>query len=366
MYKKIIASILLSVVSLVFVKNAYAADDQNPGTILESGKTVQGDYFAANKSVQVLGTVNGDVYLAGGSVIVNGVVNGDVLAVGGNVYIGGVVNGNVRVAGGDITIMGSVVKNATVAGGTITWSPEAKVGGSVLGFTNNATLSGKVGRDVRLVASNVTLSQATVVGNLTYWSERDALITNGSKVTGETNHVATNTKANIKQDAENTSRVFNGISMIGSLITTIIIGLLMIKFLPRYVARGEEILHTEFGKSMLRGFFATILIPLVIILLFATILGIPLAFMLIFALIAYLYVARIFAIIAIGAFVFRLMKNKGSLTKSLFVGILIYYVLSMIPFVGAIVKSVVSLAALGAAISNDKRTWAMNKASKLV
>lgn len=365
--KKRLVSALIFVfaLSLVFVRVTHA-QTENPGTILESGRIVQGDYFAANKSVQILGTVNGDVYAAGGSIIINGVVNGDVLAAGGNVYVGGVVTGNIRVAGGEVTIMGNVAKNATVAGGSITWSPESKIGGSVLALTDNASLSGKVGKDARILGNNVTLSQAMVAGNLTYWSSRDALITNDSKIAGTTDHIMTNTKAKVERGAEQAGRFVSSVTTLGSFITTLVLGLLMIKFLPRYVARGEEILHNEFGKSLLRGFFGMIIIPVVIVIMFVTIIGIPLGGMATIAFIAYLYIARVFAIIAVGAALFRLAKNKGSLTKSLFVGLLVYYILSAIPVVGGLIKAVVSLAALGAALSNDKRTWAMSKASKLV
>src|SRR3990170_1191544 len=99
---------------------------------LPAGETVNRDFFAFGERVEISGTVNGDVYAGGGIVIVDGKVNGDLLAGGGTLTISGSVSQDARVGGGQITITGKVGRNLTIGGGNVELTdPAAKVGGEV-------------------------------------------------------------------------------------------------------------------------------------------------------------------------------------------------------------------------------------------
>lgn len=333
---------------------------------LASGVVVNKDYFAANETVEILGTVNGDVYVAGGKVIINGVINGDVLVAGGVVTIGGLVTNDVRAAGGEVRIVGSIGKNVTVAGGTVLATPESVIGGNILAFGGNIDISGTVSGNINAYTETFTLNQAAVGGDVNYWSDREALVTGNSSVSGQLMRHEADKQKSISEGAKSVGMAWDVFSTVSSMLITLILGLLVIRFIPRYTKRSNEIMQKEFGKSLFRGFLAFTIIPVVLVLIAVTILGLPLAIFGTIGFALYLYIVRIYAIVAIGSYTFRLAKNTGTLTKSFIVGLLIYYLLTLIPVVGLIVKIVVLIAALGAAVTNDRRTWAMARADHLL
>jgi hypothetical protein len=120
--------------------------------------------------------------------------------------------------------------------------------------------------------------------------------------------------------------------------TTLILGLLIVSFLPGYTKEVVLKLRTERWRSLGTGITALFLIPIVGGLLILTILGIPLGFLLLIVYSFLLYVARIFVMVFLGNFVVErflsFWSRKGE--RFLFIiGLLVYSILTSIPMVGA-------------------------------
>ncbi len=365
--KLLVSSLLVFVSFFLIITPALAQDKDSENTILPSGEVITRDYFVANETVQILGTVNGDVYVAGGKVIINGVVNGDVIAAGGVVTIGGLVTQDVRSVGGTVQIVGTVTKNVTVAAGTILVSPEARVGGNMLIFGGNTELDGTINGNINVFSQNLTVTNATIHGNVDYWSDREALVSGDAAIKGQLNRHETNTQTRRwKNNANAAGKGAHLASSIISLFTTLIVGLLLIKLFPKYVKRSEDILHKEFGKAFIRGSLALFIIPVVLFLLMITIIGIPLAFIGAIIFMTYLYVGRIFALIALGGYILKRTKSNESLNMSFVIGLLVYFILGLIPVIGGLVAFIVAVIGLGTAVTNDRRTWAISRGSHIL
>lgn len=368
MFRKTLLASLFAFFSLfLLVSSTHAQSAESENTVVESGEVISRDYFAANETVQVLGTINGDVYVAGGKIIINGVVNGDVIAAGGVVTIGGLVTQDVRVAGGTVQIVGTVTKNVTAAAGTVLVSPEARVGGNMLIFGGNTELDGTINGNVNAFAQNLTITNSTIHGNVDYWSDREALVSGDAAVNGEIKRHETNTQTRQwKENANAAGRGAHTASAVVSFFTTLIVGLLLIKLFPKYIKRSKEILDKELPKAFLRGSIAMFVIPLVLILLMITIVGIPLALIGALVFVIYLYVGRIFALVAIGSYILRKMKTNESLSMSFLLGLIVYFFLGFIPVIGGILTFIVTLVGLGTAVTNDRRTWAISRGSHIL
>ena len=181
-----------------------AARGTNPPKIvmLEKNTIVNHDYFAAGDSITVSGTVNGDAYVAGGTVTMNGTINGDLFVAGGTVNISGNILHDLRAAGGTINISAPIPGNITVAGGNVNVAKDARIGGSILAGAGTLELLSPVGRGMNVGAGTLTignrvngdvtagagtlsmLPDATVTGNLNYWSKNDATLGTGATVSG--------------------------------------------------------------------------------------------------------------------------------------------------------------------------------------
>jgi cytoskeletal protein CcmA (bactofilin family) len=199
-------SSLLSLLGLLLLAAPVAAGDfrgEENITIAE-GETVDDDLYAGGGTITIAGTVSGDATVAGGSVTVTGTVGGSLNVGAGTVDVLGDVEGAVRVTGGTVRISGTVGRDVVILGGTVAIDPGAEVGGDVAGGTGDLTVGGHVAGDLYAGASTLSIrasavidgsvdvavetlvidSGATVGGDVTYTSEREASIASGARIAG--------------------------------------------------------------------------------------------------------------------------------------------------------------------------------------
>jgi hypothetical protein len=105
------------------------------------------------------------------------------------------------------------------------------------------------------------------------------------------------------------------------------------------------------------GFVAAIVIPVVCALLFATVVAVPIALILTAAFFILLYWARIFAISRIGEAVLGRFRAAPGRFSSFLLGLIVYYLLAIIPVVGWFVVILVVLFGLGAELRARKQFY---------
>lgn len=332
---------------------------------LPQNQVINENYFTAGSNVIVSGTVNGDAYVAGGNVVFDGEVNGDLFVAGGNVTIAGVINGNVRAAGGQIHVTGKILGNATIVGGSITVVNNTTIGKSLVAaggqliimapVGTSATLAGgsvTVGNTVKgnllAVGNQITLSpQAHIAGSMTYYSEKQADIQSGAVVKGGVNFHKTQYSAKIQKNAES-ARAFGMVFRVIGLITAFIIGSLFILLFPRFMQKATDQLSESPWKTLLAGFGMLVLAPVVMVLLFVTLIGIPFALLLLVGYVIYIYVAQIFAGLFIGQKITEGFKLSQSQYLSLLIGLVAIALVSWVPVLGSLVGFFVLIGGMGA------------------
>jgi cytoskeletal protein CcmA (bactofilin family) len=359
--KKIIAifAILLLLPSVAFGATFGSGEDYT----LDSEATTPGNHYAAGGYVNIDGTVDGDLVAAGGNVYLNNKVTGDATLAGGNIFIHEEIGDDLRVAAGNINIFAPIKGELMAAGGVVKLGSKATVSGDTFiaggrlvidaPINGNLRLAGdevvinsKIAGNVFIEAERITISDTAIIkGDLTY-KTREALTLLTSQVEGETNFEFT---ARPRKDD------------VKSFIPALAIGLLFVKFLTalvfafilfgvfkKYTIRTVEETMKKFGMSLLTGLLFTILVPIIFILLLITILGMPFAFILMAYFSIMMILGKVFAGILLGALIWKLFKRQDLVNWwSILVGIILIYIIMLIPLIGWLAVTVLFLASLG-------------------
>jgi cytoskeletal protein CcmA (bactofilin family) len=378
------ASLLLAIsVTLVFAALGRAQEETTrrapKQSMLPAGSVHKGAYFAAGSETEISGTVEGDVYAVGGQVLIDGQVNGDVLVAGGRVRISGNVSQDVRAAGGQVIIAGEIGRNLTVAGGNVELAPSASVRAGLVAAGGNIDVAAPVGADAHIAAGNLVLanriagnvraavgtlrvaSRAVIDGDLQYWSRQEAAVSEGARISGKVSRQVP------PQGPKVWPAVLAGwiFFVATSFISTLILGLLSLRFLPGYHRSATATLRNRPWPSLGIGFVAAVVIPVICAILLAVVLTIPLALILLAAYFILLYWSRIFSITRIGELILPRRAGSGAFTPFI-LGLFVYYALALIPFVGWLVMLFAVLFGLGAELLARRELYVSARRQELL
>ena len=367
---------LVMIACLSWPHFAWAGDSLENGewskrAVLPAGQEVQGDYFAFGPQVEISGTVRGDVYAAGGEVLMDGVVDGDLIVAGGDVTVSGMVTQDVRIAGGNVTLSGTISRNAALAAGDVHLSDSSYVKGSVLIGAGNLMVGGSIDGDVRIGAGNVTLSdgiggdlavaaavirltsRAAIGKNFRYWSDGEPSIDEGATILG------TVTKREIPKafKGEEFRQGFAGMKLVAGMVSfasTLLLGLLLLRVYPVFTPRVASVIQEQpwavlgVGGALLFG------VPLLIILCMVSVVGIPIGLMLGAMYIVTLYLGRVFVMLWVGQRILSFVLYSPSAAWSFVTGLVCYFMVSVVPLLGAMVTTLTIAAGLGAILIAKK------------
>ena len=343
-------------------------------------------YISAGDVVEISGTVNGDVVIAGGQLLIDGVVNGDLLAVGGTVNLSGEVTQDARIVGGQLNVTGKIGRNLTVVGGNIDIGKTAEIGGGLLGGGGKINISAPINGDVVVGAGTLTIGSvingnlevgvgslrltenAVIDGDLTYYSDTEATIDKTATVSGKIVQKVPPEGTILSKDFD-FGAFGKGISLgarIVSLLAALLFGLLMLRFYPNYTKRVATTAKLKFWKALGVGFLTLIIAPITAITLFITIIGFPIGVIIIFSYLVYLYTAKIFVAYWAGDFIYKKLGKRENVYWIYVVGIVAYYLVSLIPFIGGLTSFVVLLVGLGAVVIDYRITYELAKKSKVI
>ena len=369
--KKVISVIFVLFVSIIFGSlTAFAAELSWGENIVYTDEILDDAYiFAGNGNIE--GNVNGDLYIAGGSIVVNGNVSEDLVVVGGKVTVMGNIGGDLRIAGGQASVYSTIGDDVIMVGGQLDIGKTAVVNGSVIVGTGILTVDGYVKEDIRgglgmlllngNVDRNVIVSvedklsiskTASIGGNLTYSSLLESDIPEGVvKGTVKFN------KFEKEPLLERVTYLFF-IQKLVSFLSALVLLLLIVTFMPKSLVQSAEATKQNVFKSFGIGLLTMIAAVIGSILLLITVIGIPLALIILAALVVIFYVAQIFVSVWMAGYLFKIKNfGKTKLFGAAALGLLLYYLIGFIPFVGWAVKIVLFLVGVGAIAMRKMYYW---------
>ena len=307
------------------------------GTVTVNGPVAE-DLRILGGSIKLFNSVSGDLIIVGGDIHINeGVlIKQDLIILSGNLRMDGQVQGNVLIAGGEVVLNGPVAGNLELRSGQV------RINGPVKGST-------------KLIAQSITLGpKAYFEKDVQYYSPQTNL--DFEKVLGPD---ATATfDETLKREfyetdwEENVSNAFWGI-FIYRILSAILLIILTLSLFSNFFFNASKNLKDQAVNNLGVGTIYVLIVPVLIFLIFMTVIGIPAALILMSFYGISLSLAHVFASI-IGAYTLREAQQKNwSKGQMMLVSILLYMALklvSIIPLLGWFIAFIVTVVALGTLI----------------
>ncbi len=352
--------------------------DASARVVIGSDERIDDTLIVAGETVTIDGIVSGNVIAAARRITVNGTITGDLIAAAREVDLPGTVEGNAFTFSQEVELNGDVGESLHSFAEQVRLRPDASVEGDVIAFGSEVSADGSVGRDLLAFAA-MTDVRGKVGRNLEAWTARLSLQAPAEVDGNLTAHVDDADDVQVEPGATiggrrdiqvrarrvDTSRFaspgFYGwqIFRLGAGFAT---GLVLFLLVPALFAN-----RPASGLALLRnvgiGFLTLVATPVAAVLVMVTVIGLPIGLLGLLCWLAGLY----FAVLVVAAFAGQALLKKpfdrlGSFAAALLVGLLLWVVLTSVPFLGALVRFFAVLLGLGV-IANHVRAGFQSRAA---
>jgi cytoskeletal protein CcmA (bactofilin family) len=304
------SSIFLLVEDDVQDEDAYVLTDNG----IVAG-VIEGDLVTAAGRLTISGTVTGDVLVASaGSVTISGTVLGAVRGAARTVEVeeSGVIGDDLAVAALTTRIRGSVGRDAIVFGGTLDLTGD--VGRDLHGRFVRGDLDGGIGRNADISTRSLEVGAGAVVGgSLLYRSNRSADVDPSAAVTGNLTQISPRPSFFVD--------VWWTLATILGFLSFVFTGILLLWLLRDTSSRAVEAIVSRPWRTLLFGLAALVLVPLVIVSLVVSFVGVPVAILLGVLYLLGFFFGPIPAVVALGS---RLPGGRGSVFGAFVVGAIVW------------------------------------------
>jgi len=341
---------------------------------IASGEVVNDDLYIAGGDIVIDGTVNGDVFAVARSITINGRVNGGVSFGGQTATINGEITNSLRFGGQSIIVNGIIGRDLVVGSsqlsvsstgqidgdlvfGAATVRVDGSIGDSILGGAGEVTLANNVGGDIILSVDRLTItSGADIQGNIKYTSPNKASIQSGSKIGGDISHLIPERP----EKAEMAKGIMAGI--VGAAVWKIlfyamifIIGLIIILIAKKRITLMQSAIQKRPWQTLGWGTLILIATPIAAVIVMITVIGLPLGIISLILWGVALYLSQIPVALLLGRLITRQnrgLDSIGIMIGALALGLLVLFVLRLIPIIGWIVGLLVIVFGLGTLVTS--------------
>lgn len=338
--------------------------------------------WRAGARVHVVASEHHDVWAAGAVVSVRGIVNHELTAAGAEIDVDVTTKGDSRLAGAIVSVKGNIEKDLYVAGARL--NVDARVGGSlqaggarlIIGsqseiegpirlaaadvvfagtsrgsaeiYGDAVQIDGRIGGNLLVRARSVTIAKTAVVeGDAVFETLDDPDIEEGATLKGR--QTVTLPRPG-PRETWSIARALAAVVLFG-IGAGLILGLiLLIAARPMVEQTISQIRQAPF-RTFLIGLAVVILVPLIAVVLMATVIGIPIGLLTLLAFPLMLLVAWVVAAFAVADWLFnrgRAERSFGGRLLLLLAGLVVVTLIGIIPVLGILVWLLVVLLGLGA------------------
>ncbi len=360
MPKNLLLAVLLAAAPLA------AADPVEDGI----GHTLGSDRFAAGGSVTVSAPTAGSLFAAGARVTVEAPVAGDAYLAGAHIDLRAPIARRLTAAGAQLIVSGNVEHNAWLAGASVEVRPGARFGrrvamaggelsmaGTVAGDLQMAggevVLNGGVGGDAELAAARIEVGpEARIEGRLRYRSDHEIIVAPGAQIAGGIERTTRGGSAFDWRDRSGFAR--NGFPRGPSWVTgCLLFGALLLWLAPGLFADTSRLARSAWLQSIGLGLATVFVVPVVAVMLFITVIGIPLALLTIPMYVVWLLLGYLVGAVAVGDFALgHLAPGRTGSTGWRILGLLLALValafVRELPVIGRLAVALVFFAGVGA------------------
>ncbi len=333
------------------------AVEQSDTQTITIDQPVNDDLMTAGQTVNIESEIAGDLAAAGQEVTVAGPVGGYVMAAGRKVSVGARVDNDLWAAGETVTVDAQIGDTANVAGRDVRLGRRALVGNDARLAGGTVRVEGRVERDLSIGAATAVID-GQVGGNVVARAQRVSVLP-GAVIDGDL-IVHSARPPEISPQARVGGQVrFDEIDQGGfggwvgmwllGFLALLILGLPLLAFSPTWAARIADVMKARVGASMLTGLVALVLMPLAIILLAATVVGIPLAAVLLALYFVVLAASGVFVSYEAGSWMLnRIGRPAAQPWQRLATGAAIVALAISLPVVGWLLAMLIVILGVGA------------------
>lgn len=327
MKKTSILILFLAVLFLAPITAQAFAVKTGDSIYIDKTETIENNLYAVAVNITIDGTINGDLICAAQSITINGEIKGDLICAAQSINVNGAIGGSVRaVAANSIAINSKITRNVQAFGSNITLNKEAEVGWDMLIACAISDLRGKINRDLHGVGASVIIGgeiggnvalnlsgqarpksnnlkddpalilkeSAIINGDLNYTSGSIGSIDEKAVIKGQVNYSLPKHPATVDKAVSN---IWSGIF---SIFSSLIVGLVLISLWREEILKIMDKMLKNTGPAIGWGAVLMFLTPIVALLLFITLIGIPLSIIILALWFIALYLSKIIVGILVG------------------------------------------------------------------
>lgn len=318
---------------------------------------VNDDLTTAGQTVNIESAISGDLATAGQDVTIAGPVGGYAMAAGRNVSVASRIDNDLWAAGETVTVDGQIGDTATLAGRDVRLGRQALVGTDARLAGSTVRVEGRVERDLSIGAATAVIDGhvgGTVEARAQRVSVRPGAVIDGDLIVHSAHAPDISPQARIAGQVR-TERIEQGgfpgwfAMWLMGFLALMILGLPLLLFAPGWAARIADVMKGRAGRSMLTGLLLLVLMPLAIVLLAVTVVGIPLAAVLLALYFIVLAVSGVFVSYEIGSWLLDRFRRYGAQPwQRLAVGAAIVSLAVSLPVIGWLLALLVVMLGVGA------------------
>lgn len=300
--------------------------------IVANGRTLDDSFWLAQNGIDLNGNFGNDVWALGMTARLNGSFGDHARVAAQNVVVDGIVSNGLWAMAGSV----SATTNSRLYGEQFFYSDQLSllghIEGNVYAKANAITVGGTIVGDVRLVGNDIVIRPGTtILGNLHYITTNQSIVLDAnSQVSGDLVHLPA---PSVSQPRSTTTLLWQ-VYLFGA---ALLVGIPMMTVFPHFTGVAVRNLRINLWKCGLTGIGITFGAPFVLLAVAVTVVGLPLAAVsgVLYGLLIYL--GKFPVALAIGS---TLLHKRGQISitgalLSLVTGLILYYSLALIPYVGS-------------------------------
>lgn len=329
---------------------------------LGTDETIERILFVTAPAIHASGEAKNDTFwLSQADITLDGQFNNDVWAFGDTIRLGGHFADHVRAVGRSLVVHGRISNGLWAAATSISTTTNAWLGGDHFITADTVSLLGTI--DGNLVARGRQITLGGHINGEVYLYGDDIVVRPGTTVSGSLNYITigqpvvldatSHVEGKLRKIDPPTGETFGtGLNFYWQLywfIAALLTGLPFVLIFPRFTGLAVQQLRGNLLKSGMVGLAALLLGPVLIIMTFVTIIGIPFSFVLGSGFGLFLYLGKFPVALAIGTALLQHHKQVSlpSALLALVIGLVVVYGLAMIPYAGSSLQTAASAIGFG-------------------
>lgn len=333
---------------------------------LPNNQSIEGNFLAVGTPVSLSGEVTEDAVLVGNKVTVTGTIDHDLLAVSILGRLDGIVRDDARIVGGTVTVSGEVEGDLLVIADSVELLSGSKVGGDVLLYARSAVVAGDIGGTIKGSTRHLQVNSAVGGAIDVYTNQLDlgatASVTESVRYTSN-NLLTQSVDTIVGGSVSRNDPVFGGnqntLQSVAFPFLMMLFGTLLWLFLSKKTLNTvmqQTISHVP--RSAVTGMVALLVLPLIIFVLFLSLLGSYVAILGLFGYITLLLLtaAAVPAVVGYGCLKLSNLSVTTVSPLMITIGSVVCAVLFLLPRIGLLVLLFICVIVFGGLIESIVRS----------